>query len=296
MNIDFNKLYLLLRTVMNVHGSNLEVDRDGSTSNMQGTGREKVQGDQTKATGENSHLGPLVINEQHALINVQSTTPILAGGGNNERTNLTLQSEPIQFHLASDNAISTHIGVRHKVVKLITNKTLLYGEDLIHALGGGEFQKLIEKYGTGFKKVQFSFVNCNTRIVVSENSDVSEEHGQFAITSKLYDITDDNTHIQSVCDNLLENYFNKMTEATNGSGWVMKGVDKMEITFSNNKRSVRCYLNKYTEWPRNVAGKYNVININTDTDCVRYSMVAHFMWQAGKLKKKFRSSLSISEI
>ena len=64
------------------------------------------------------------------------------------------------------------------------------------------------------------------------------------------------------------------------SGWIVVGIDKMFITVLDNAATVKSYGSwkgyKFP-YPKKIPGSHHIININTDTNCVEFSMIAHFM-------------------
>ena len=71
-----------------------------------------------------------------------------------------------------------------------------------------------------------------------------------------------------------------------GSGLVINVVGNMHVDYFVKTRTIKTY-GKYVKWPKGVSSREHIVNVYTDNDCVRLSMVAHFCHEeVRKLKKK----------
>ena len=68
------------------------------------------------------------------------------------------------------------------------------------------------------------------------------------------------------------------------SGWVLKHIHKMLITIYTNERALK-RLGRYTSIPTKLRGSTFLLNINTDGNCVHYSLIAYFMIKDGSFDK-----------
>ena len=69
---------------------------------------------------------------------------------------------------------------------------------------------------------------------------------------------------------------NTLNHEQEGSGWVITGGGKLRTDFYKKKtRNMKSY-GSHVKWPKGVPGSQHVVNVRTDNDCVRLSMVAHF--------------------
>ena len=66
---------------------------------------------------------------------------------------------------------------------------------------------------------------------------------------------------------------------TESSGWLIKGIETFKVCIAKNTHSIKKYGRTETKrfaYPPKCPGSHFIININTDSNCVELSMIAHF--------------------
>ena len=92
--------------------------------------------------------------------------------------------------------------------------------------------------------------------------------------------SDDNFH-RKISDDILKSVENSIVEE---SGWEIEGVSNVVIQHYKQSRNVKTY-GCFVQWPTKAAGKHTILNIDTKSNCVEYSMIAHFGLKDGSLSK-----------
>ena len=84
---------------------------------------------------------------------------------------------------------------------------------------------------------------------------------------------------------------NTLNHYQEGSGWVLSGIGNLRVDYYKTTRNMKSY-GSYVKWPKGVPGSQHVVNVYTDSDCVRLSMTAHFCHeQVRKLKNVEREAV-----
>jgi hypothetical protein len=80
------------------------------------------------------------------------------------------------------------------------------------------------------------------------------------------------------------------------SGWSVDKIVLMEINLYKSKNSSRALLGSYVKWPVGCPAFREVVNIQTENNCVLLSMVAHFRLQLGAVQNRTRPNNYIAVI
>ena len=153
-------------------------------------------------------------------------------------------------------------------------------EDFVQAIEQGALD--LEKYDMkDYARVQIRARVTNKKVEIL-NNEPQAVFDRFCVVHKSIPATPDCT--QDLADALLERYKVTMDEQTEGSGWSFYSLDEVRIYFYRKERFLKTYDGcKASSWPAGVPGKHHIVDIKTDKDCVKFSLIAHIMNQNGLL-------------